>query len=102
MLRLKEGLSRKGFPCQLDLTSSVEPLKGRGDLSSNSSSSSSSMQSEEDRLWEFLYKVNFIGLSNLMGLKLRYSNGSGDLERLEEGVGEEDKIRGLAGLSGGL
>ena len=37
-----------------------------------------------------------------MGLKLRYSNGSGDLARLEEGVGEEDRTRGLAEFSGGL
>ena len=38
-----------------------------------------------------------MGLSNFMGLKLRDSSGSGVLERLEEGVGDEESTRGLTG-----
>ena len=43
-----------------------------------------------------------MGLSNLIGLKLRDSSGSGDFDLLEEGVGEDDTTWGLTEFSGGL
>ena len=90
VLRLKSGLFKNWLPCQLYRISSAEVSRIKEDVSS----SSSSMQSEVERRCEDLFcsVLHFMGLSNLMGLKLSASRGSAIL--LEEGVGEEVSARG--------